>query len=85
MISEHTDASRLEVYTIKRIIFSGDKSRAQTGIEVIKLVSCSTQLSMEFQLLIECNMMKIIFCDFKLSDVVFSLLINVKIPTIVGI
>ena len=30
-----------------------DKSRAKTDIEVIKLFSCSTQLSMEFQLLIK--------------------------------
>ena len=55
------------------------------GSEVIKLFSCSTQLSTKFQL------QKLIYRQLKeflalsLSDVVFIMLINVKMPTIVGI
>ena len=57
-----------------------------TGPEVIKLLSCSTQLSIKLQLLIKTKMLKTLtFLDFHLSDVVFILLINVKMPTIVGI
>ena len=52
------------------------------GPEVIKLFSCSTQLRVKFQLLI-----KIKYRQLKklLSDVVFIMLINVKMPTFVGI
>ena len=52
----------------------------------MKLFSCSTQLSIKFQLLIKGKMMKNndLSC-FKLSDIVFILLINVKMTTIVGI
>ena len=53
--------------------------------EVIKLFSCSTQLSMLFQLSIT-NMLKVkTLLAFKLSDLVFIKLINVKMSTIVGI
>ena len=46
----------------------------------------SSQLSMKFQLLIKTNMLKIkTVYAFKLSDVVFIMLIHVKMPTIVGI
>ena len=47
--------------------------------------SLRTQLSMKFQveLLIKTKMMT--FLAFKLSDVEFIMLINVKMPTIVGI
>ena len=56
------------------------------GTQVIKLLPCSTQLSMKFQLLIKGKMVNNKdFFAFKLSDVVFIPLINVKIPTIVGI
>ena len=53
---------------------------------VIKLFSCSTQLSTKFQLLIKSKIQtnKEVFI-LRLSDVVFILLINVKMPTIVGI
>ena len=54
----------------------------QPGPEVIKLFSCSTQLSTKFQLLINT---KIPFLALRLSNVVFIMLINVKMPTIVGI
>ena len=57
-----------------------------------KTLSCSTQLSPKFQLLIKTKMLqntkccKIqIFLAFKLSDVVFIMLINVKMSTIVDI
>ena len=53
------------------------------GPEVIKLFSSSTQLSMKFQLLIKTKMKT--FLVFKLSDGVFIMLINDKMPTIVGI
>ena len=50
------------------------------------IISCSTQLSMKFQLLIKTKMLKIKdFLAFKLWNVVFIMLINVKMPTIVGI
>ena len=54
--------------------------------KVKKLFSCSTQLSMEFQMLIKLKyrQMKKFFA-FSISDVVFIMLINVKMPTIVGI
>ena len=55
--------------------------------EVIKLLSCSTQLSMKFQLLIKTKMLTTdeVSCFESLSDVVVIMLINVKIPTVVGI
>ena len=57
-----------------------------SGVEVIKLFSCSTQLSTKFQLLLNLkyrHMKKLI--ALSLSDVVFIMPINVKMPTIVGI
>ena len=57
-----------------------------TWPEVLKLSSCSTQLSMKFQLLMKTKILKnkdIFFS--KLFDIVFIMLINVKMPTIVGI
>ena len=48
----------------------------QPGLEVIKLFSCSTQLSTKFQLLIKTKIPK--FLALSLSDVVFIMLINVK-------
>ena len=58
-------------------------SITNTGTMVIKNVSCSTKLSMKFQLLIKNKMLN--NNDFSCSDVEFILLINVKMPTIVGI
>ena len=54
------------------------------GPEVIKLFSCSTQLSTKFQLLIKTKICtnKEVSC-FK-SDVVFIMLINAGMTTIVG-
>ena len=57
------------------------------GPEVIKLFSCSTQLSMKFQLLIKARMLKNndFFFAVKLLVGAFILLINVKQLTIVVI
>ena len=56
------------------------------GPEVIKHFSCSTQLSMKFQLLIKTKILinKEVLA-LSLPAVVFIMLINVKIPTLVGI
>ena len=60
--------------------------RIKPSLEFIKLFSCSIHLSMIFQLLIKGHMVKIkIFLVLKLSDVVFILLINIKMPKIFGI
>ena len=51
-----------------------------------KTFSCSTQLSKKFQFLIKLKYREIKkFLALNLSDPVFILLINVKVPTIVGI
>ena len=57
------------------------------GPEVIIHFSCSTQLSMKFQMHIKTKMLKnkIFSCFQTLTDDVFIMLINVKMPTIVGI
>ena len=47
----------------------------------MNLFSCLNKLSMNFKCLEILNT----FLDFKLLDVVFVMLINVKMPTIVGI
>ena len=61
-------------------------NREDPGPEVIQLFACSTQLSTKFKLLIKTMMLKInTFHAFRLSDDVFIMLINVKMPTIVGI
>ena len=58
----------------------------RSGPEVIKLLSSSTQLSTKFQLLIKTKIQtnKEVSC-FILSDAVFIMIINVKMPTINGI
>ena len=56
------------------------------GPEVINLFSCSTQLSTKFQLLLKTKILtNKKFLASSLSDVVLIMLINVKMPTIVGI
>ena len=54
---------------------------------VVKLFLCSNQMSMEFQMLIiKSKMLKIkTVLDFRHLFVVFIMLINIKMPTIVGI
>ena len=56
------------------------------GLAVLKLKSCSTHLSTKFQLLIQTKVPtnEEVFA-LSLSDVVFIMLINVKMPTSVGI
>ena len=48
-----------------------------------KTFSCSTQLSMKFEWLIKKTTM--LNPAFKLSNVVFTMLVNIKMPTIIGI
>ena len=50
-----------------------------------KTFACSTQLSMKFQRHVKTKMLKNRLLAFKHSDVVIIMLINVKMPTIVGI
>ena len=60
--------------------------RRMPGPEVMKPFSCSTQLSTKFQLLIKLIYRQIKKCHaLSLSEVVFIMLINVKMPTFVGI
>ena len=56
------------------------------GPEVITVLSCLTQLSTTFQLLIKTKIpaYKEVYC-FESPDVVIIMLINVKMSTIVGI
>ena len=62
------------------------KTQSDQVPEVLKLIPCSTQLSMQFQLLIKTKLLKNkAFIAFELSDVVFIMLTNVKMPKIVGI
>ena len=60
-------------------------TRMKPSPEVIKLFSCSTQLSTKFQPLIKTKMPTKKFLALYLSDVVIIMLINDKMPTIVGI
>ena len=67
--------------------FSNCLEEERSDSEVIQLFLCSIHLSMKFQLLIRkmkyLNMKK--FLALSLSDVVFIMLINVKMTTIVTI
>ena len=54
------------------------------GLEVIKLFTSSAQLSMKFQLLINAGIVNF-SGKFRFKTQKFILLINVKMPTIVGI
>ena len=54
-------------------------------LKAIKLFSCSTQLSTKFQLLINTKISTNKAVTLGLSDGVLIKLINVKMPTIVGI
>ena len=67
---------------------TGSRSKVTPpGTEVIKLFSCSTQLRMKFVPLIKkinANNFYFFSCKAELS-MKFFLLINIKMPTIVGI
>ena len=57
-----------------------------SGPEVIKLFSRSTQLSMKFQLLVKSKMLNNTGSScFQTLRFVFIMLINVNMPTVVGI
>ena len=74
-----TDCCIHDFIFLKHLVLKSDP-------EVIKLLSCSTQMSTEFQLLINTKYQQIMkFLALGLSDVVFIMLINVKMPTIVDI
>ena len=65
-----------------------DRENKSPGPEVIKLFSCSTQLCMKFKLLINTvlNSQKSMeFSGLNHKSQLFILLINVKMPTNVGI
>ena len=51
---------------------------------IIKL-SCSAQLNLKFQMLISIKISRFFFSGSDKPKMLFSLLINVKMPTIVGI
>ena len=71
---------------IRRSTLPLSNSTGVTGPEVMKLFTCSIQLSMKFIMLINLKCLKIkTFLAFRRSDVVFIMLINIKLPTIVGI
>ena len=77
-------AADIEVHF--RIDFIMEANNMNPCPEAIKLFSCSTQLSRKFQLLIKLKYRQIKKClALSLSDVVFIMLTNVKMPTIVGI
>ena len=61
--------------------------RTNPGLEVIIFFSYSTQLNKKFQLLVNTKIPtnKEVFFASGLSDIVFIMLINVKMPTLVGI
>ena len=66
--------------------FPGDYPKFVPVFAVIKLFACSTQMSMKIKLLTKTNMLiNNTSLIFKLSDVVFIMSFNVKMPTIVGI
>ena len=66
------------------VLHSSEEESA--GPEIIKLFSCSTQLSTKFQQPTKTNILKKKnFFAFKLSYIVFIMLINAKMPTNVGI
>ena len=68
------------LFILFNLTYTGKNSFGTPGLEVIKLISCSTQLSMQFQLLIKTKMLKNeIFFALKISDVVFIMLIIVGI------
>ena len=61
-------------------------THCRAGPELLKPFSCSIQLSFKFQLLIKTIYRKMQkFLALNLSDGVFIMLINVKMPTVVGI
>ena len=77
------EVSMVKCPKISNIFLCSQIKYWSSGPEVKKLFSCSTQLSTKFQLLIKLKYWQRI--ALSLSDVVFIMLIHVKMPTIVGI
>ena len=76
---------KLSDYNIKSTKFRVG-ANMETGPKGYKTFSCSTQLSTRFQLLIKIQIpTKEKFLVLNVLDVVFIMLINGKLPTIVGI
>ena len=70
------------------VIDATSKQEKSPGPEVIKLFSCSTQLSIKFVLLINLILLTIansFLLNIADTHMKISLLINMKMPTIVGI
>ena len=85
MYSEHK-ISETALYKNVVLYTKCSGSSDATGPEVIKRCPCSTQLSSKFKLLIKQKYRQMKkFLASSLSDVVFIMLIIVKMPTIVGI
>ena len=61
-----------------------DETNLTSGPDVIKLFLCSKDLSMEFQLLIKIKILGV-FLALNYSEMLFILLINVKMPPIVAL
>ena len=77
--------ARLHAYVDSDLCFAGYLfNKYQNGPDIKNLFSCSTQLRAKFQLLIKTKIQTTEEVSFSLSDVVFIMLINVKMPTIVG-
>ena len=78
------DKTRLQINSYWKLKVKVPVSLISPGPEVIKLFSCSTQMSTKFQLLIKTKIRtnEEVSC-FK--SVVFIMLTNFKMPTIVGI
>ena len=89
---------RSGILSFLEMVFSDFKSLSRVmrklvtnkaGPEVLKLFSCSTQLSTKVQLLIKTkiptNKEVLALTCLSVSDVVFIMLINIKMPTVVGI
>ena len=74
----------LETYVTFTMSFHTWKD-VSSGLMVIKLFTCSTQQSTKFHLLIKTKILTKKYLALSISDVVFIMLINVKMPTMVGI
>ena len=90
-ICKRSNGSQIRAQTNSYADFNADRTNApnhmhtaKTGPEVIKLISCSTQLSTKFQLLIKLrNRQMKGFLVFSLSGVAFTMLINRHLSAIV--
>ena len=85
MSSADNFANSLEPDQIRQTVRPGPQGGGG-GCEITKLFSCSKSIEHEILAAHKTKILKIkTFIAFRLSDVVLILLINVKMPTIVGI